>query len=201
MATGECLPHSIVVASHIFQHKWRGELSRFTSLENINDPRNGLLLYKPVEWAFDRAKICVEVKSQTEMTFRLLDQDLHGIKLVNKACELRAGKGRGNQPLPEESGIQMTFGDLDRQPLKFPEEVQFRPSKRLLGLHALVSRWTAQRYTHHRIPSVSYDTSDDARAKTALQHLKVMAWRDSVHCDAPVSISRPLGRVILTCSH
>jgi hypothetical protein len=56
MATGTCLPHSIVVASHIFQYKWQNKLLQFTSLTDINDSRNGLLLYRPVEWAFCQAK-------------------------------------------------------------------------------------------------------------------------------------------------
>jgi hypothetical protein len=54
---------------------------------------NGLLLYKPVKWAFDWAKICVEVKPGDPMTFCLLDQDLCDIQLAEKACELRNATG------------------------------------------------------------------------------------------------------------
>jgi hypothetical protein len=102
MVTGKRLPHQIVIAAHIFQHKWRNNLSKYTSLTNIDDVRNGLLLYKPVEWAFNRAKICVEVNSREEMTFYLLDQDLRDVKLVAKACDLRDISGPGDRPLPEE---------------------------------------------------------------------------------------------------
>ena len=55
MAMGTSLLHLSVLASYIFQHKWVKHLSKFTSITNINDPHNGLLLYKPVKWAFDPA--------------------------------------------------------------------------------------------------------------------------------------------------
>jgi hypothetical protein len=43
-----------------------------------------------------------------------------------------------------------TFGDLDGRQLQFPEGVKMRPSKQLLGLHAV----TQERASHHRIPGV-----------------------------------------------
>ena len=198
MATGTSLPHSIVVASYIFQHKWRKELSQFTSVTDINDPCNGLLLYKPVQWAFDRAKICVEVKSGDKMTFRLLDEDLRDTLLVDKACRLRDERGGGNQRLKEEENLQMTFGDLDEQPLKFPEGTVMRPSKRMLGLHAVAARKTAQvREPLRRIEEVAYDTSDDETTKNAIT---ILQWRKEVVLGGPVSVShRPFGNAILTC--
>jgi hypothetical protein len=57
------------------------------------------------------------------MTFCLLDQDLYNIVLANKACDLQDEAKCGNQPLEEEMNLQMTFGDLDRQPSKFPEGI------------------------------------------------------------------------------
>jgi len=66
-------------------------------MTDIDDPLNGLLLYKPVEWAFDRAKICVEVKSGDNMTFRLLDEALRNTLLVDQACLLRDERGERQQ--------------------------------------------------------------------------------------------------------
>jgi hypothetical protein len=198
MATGTYFPHGSVVASYIFQHKWQKELSQFTSITDIDDPRNGLLLYKPVEWAFDRAKICVEVKSGDKMTFCLLDQDLRNIVLADKACELRDDTGRGNKRLPEEMDLRTTFGDLDEQPLKFPEGTVMRPSKRLLGLHAVAARKTAQvREPLRRIKDVAYDTSDNETTKNTIT---ILQWREEVALGGPVSVShRPFGNAILTC--
>ena len=198
MATGRSLPHGSVVASHIFQHRWAKELSEFTSMTDIDDPLNGLLLYKPVEWAFDRAKICVEVKSGDNMTFRLLDEALRNTLLVDQACLLRDERGSGNKPPEEEENLLMTFGDLDEQPLKFPEGTVMRPSKRLLGLHAVAARMTAQlKEPLRRIKGVAYDTSDDETTKNTIT---ILQWRKEVPLGGPVSVShRPFGNAILTC--
>jgi hypothetical protein len=198
MATGTFLPHGSVIASHIFQHKWKKELPQLTSITDINDPCNGLLLYKPVEWAFDRAKICVEVKSGDKMTFRLLDEDLRDTLLVDKACHLRDERKGGKKPPKGEENLRMTFGDLDEQPLKFPEGTVMRPSKRLLGLHAVAARKTAQaREPLRRIEEVAYDTSDDETTQNAIT---ILQWRKEVALGGPVSVShRPFGNAILTC--
>ena len=70
MATGMDLPYSTMVASHIFQWRWRRSLSTFSTLSDIDDTCNGLLLYRPVEWAFDRGMLCVEISGGC-LTFRL----------------------------------------------------------------------------------------------------------------------------------
>ena len=85
------------------------------------------------------------------MTFHLLDQDLYDIILAEKACNLRDEAGCGNRHLDEEKNLQMTFGDLDGQPVKFPEGIVMQPSKRLLGLHAVFAQWVAQDKVPHRI--------------------------------------------------
>jgi hypothetical protein len=85
MTTGMCLDHTTIMASYIFQHKWKNQLSQFTTLKNINDMCNGLLLYKPFEWAFDWAKICIEVMHDYPMRFHLLDPGLEDIMLADKA--------------------------------------------------------------------------------------------------------------------
>jgi hypothetical protein len=181
MATGMRLPHATVIAAHIYQHKWRNQLKRFTTLTNIDDVRNGLLLYKPVEWAFDRAKMCVEVKPPNEMTFLLLDEDLRNVELADKACELRRNSGRGDLRNIEEVELHTTFGDLDRQPLKFPHGVVMRPLKRLLGWHAVAARWTAQANSPHDIGDVACDTSGDETTERSIRNCLVLTWRDGIY--------------------
>jgi hypothetical protein len=90
MATGQRLLYSTVTGAHIFQKDWHAILpgcSQF-GIEDINDVRNGLLLYKPVEVAFDQGKICIEVDGVGRMRFALLDQSIRDKKLVDLACEL-----------------------------------------------------------------------------------------------------------------
>jgi hypothetical protein len=181
MATGIRLPTSTVIASHIFQYKWRNELPRFPILPDINDVQNGLLLYKPVEWAFDRAKICVEVKPGNPMTFRLLDQDLRDVQLTKKACELRNTNDRGDQNFGKEKELTITFGDLDGAPLKFQDDAVMRPSKRFLGMHAIFAQMTARRTNPSRaIADVEYDTSGDETVQQAVNNFKILQWRTNV---------------------
>lgn len=138
MATGVQLPHSTVVAAHIFQRRWHKYLSSLSEFTNIDDARNGLFLYKPVEWAFDRAKLCIELKDGN-MTFRLLDPGLKDIKLTDMASELRVKGKREGTPRGAEVSLQTTFGDLDGRKPYFPAESKIWPSKRLLCLHAYAS--------------------------------------------------------------
>ena len=58
MITGVFLPKRWVIASHIWKRAWHQYTFSMMGFENINDPRNGLLLFKPFEWAFDVGKIC-----------------------------------------------------------------------------------------------------------------------------------------------
>jgi hypothetical protein len=60
------------------------------------------------------------------------------IRLVN--CKIRREAGCGGQAIRGEGSLQTTFGDLDGQLLQFPPDVMLRPSKWLLGLHA-VAAW------------------------------------------------------------
>jgi hypothetical protein len=178
MATGEHLKHSTVIAAHIFQHKWQRKLSWFTNLTDINDVRNGLLLYKPVEWAFDRAKLCIETNSKGEMTFRLLDPTLHGTKLVDQACLLRDEAHRGNKPSESEKGLHVTFGDLHGQPVKFPEGVETRPSKRLLALHAIAAQLAARKMDpHDKSSDMLFDTSGDLTTLKAIKAIQITKWQ------------------------
>lgn len=192
MATGEHFPSSIVMASHIFLHKWRRRISHYTSFKNIHDPRNGLLLYRPVEWAFNRGKICVEVNNGGRMIFRLLDHDLSDIRLADKACELRRDARCDGQPIREEVNLQKTFGDLDGQLLQFPPGATMRPSKRLLGLHAVAAWLDAGCNTHDfQIPIPDCNASDEEITSLSFNML-MEAWSRGVEAGAPVSSSQPI---------
>jgi hypothetical protein len=88
MAMGETFPQERVAMTHIFQLKWQKFLPLFTSLIGINDVTNSLMLYKPVAWAFNRGKLCIQVDNMGRMTFCLFDDHLHGINLMRKAHSL-----------------------------------------------------------------------------------------------------------------
>jgi hypothetical protein len=200
MATGEHLRHSSVVAAHIFQYRWRKFLSLLSSLKGIDDACNGLLLYKPVEWAFDRAKLCIEVNSAGRMTFRLLDQDLRDIKLACKARSLRIAAKRDGELVGRENNLQTTFGDLDRRDVRFPTGSAMRPSKRLLALHAYAAWLTAQTRTPGSdIPAPECDALDDEKTGQAFKFF-IDEWVKGVEDARHVSESHQSFRhAILTC--
>ena len=89
MATGEVLPSAIVTASHIFQARWKIKILTTFHPTVIHDPRNRLMLYKPVEHAFDRAQVCIKVFSKEGREdiykFHLLDENLRNKSLTEHA--------------------------------------------------------------------------------------------------------------------
>jgi len=175
MVTGTELPHGIVVASHIFQYRWRLYLPSFSSITDINDARNGLFLYKPVEWAFDRAKLCIEVRGG-DMFFRLLDPGLETVKLTDKAREFK-DIVRTPEIEAAEAHIEMTFGDLDGARLHIPPGSEVRPSKRLLTLHTYASWLFATALSPNRdIPPPRCDYGPDEELD-ALRDI-VIQWRE-----------------------
>lgn len=171
MATGKWLRYSLVLPTYIFKKDWKEHLSVHTSLSNIEDPRNGILLYKPVHSVFNEGRLCIEVSTQGDMTFRLLDYTLWDIELANLACQLREEDNAGNQRLPEENDLHITFGDLDGEPLQFPQDTEMRPSKRLLGIHALSSLLQSTDRTNNQIQRLAYNSSEDPQSKETLQYL------------------------------
>jgi hypothetical protein len=65
MLTGEVLPRKCVIASHLFKKKWSPAAYRLLHIEDVNDIRNGLLLWKPIEYAFDRGQIFFKYEKST----------------------------------------------------------------------------------------------------------------------------------------
>jgi hypothetical protein len=148
---------------------------------DIDDLRNGLLLYKPVEKAFDAAKLCIEVNPEGKMTFHLFDEDLRDLELADYACRLRKQANCGDRRLEAEEDLHITFGDLDGQEVYFPNGVEMRPSKRLLAVHAVAAHWVAKDMAlDHQITDVQFDTSDDESVEMAIKNISILKWRENL---------------------
>ena len=185
MATGRYFPLSDVMASHIFLYRWCHRITRYTSFSDINDVRNGLLLYKPVAWALRHAKMCIEVGNMGVMTFCLLDENLQDVMLADMASELQNASPCGHQP--GSIGDETTFGDLDGREVQFPQQSTTRPSKRLLGIHAIAAWVAAKSETRHfDTPVPECNASDVETGKVSF----IEAWRNGVLEGAPVSGSQ-----------
>lgn len=175
MVTGHYLPCDLVVASYIFLYKWRNRIFQHMDFRDINDVQNGLLLYKPVEWAFNRAKMCIEVDDMGRMTFCLLDYDLYNVKFIDKDAELQS-----ERPTFGGTTVQMTFGDLDKQEVWFPERSATRPSHQLLGLHAITAWVGAQRNMPNSEIIVPECNVLDAGMTTSSFNRLILAWANGV---------------------
>jgi hypothetical protein len=197
MATGETFLHERVAITHIFQSRWRKFLPLFTSSANIDDVHNGLMLYKPVAWAFNRGKLCIQVDRVGRMSFHLFDDDLRDISLASKARSLQIAP----RPTDEVVGeldltfgeLDFTFGDLDGKEVQFPVGSTMRPSKRLLALHAYAA-WLKAWSLHPDIqfPTPRHIFFDDEANGTNGPALgfSIEQWRLAVHPNLPVSKSR-----------
>ena len=197
MATGETFPHEDVVITHIFQSRWRKFLPLFTSSTNIDDVPNSLMLYKPVAWAFNRGKLCIQVDAVGRMSFHLFDDVIRDVSLASKACLLQT------EPRPTYEGVReldltfgerdLTFGDLDGKEVQIPVGSAMRPSKRLLALHAYAA-WLKAWMLHPTIqfPIPRHIFSDDEAIGTNRPALgySIEQWRLAVHPNLPVSKSR-----------
>ena len=95
-----------VVAGHIFKHQWAPAIKGMFKIDDINDSKNCLFMYRPVEWAFDTSRLCIEVTQQDRFTWRLLDERLRRVHLSAKAKELL----QKNYQKPYYKFLPQTFG-------------------------------------------------------------------------------------------
>jgi hypothetical protein len=66
MLTGEFLPSANIIAAHIFKFCWAAFSRPFLNIEDIDDPRNGLLIRKAVEDVFDTSALCFVFEEETQ---------------------------------------------------------------------------------------------------------------------------------------
>eukprot|EP00274_Cyanoptyche_gloeocystis_P008281 CAMPEP_0196653974 /NCGR_PEP_ID=MMETSP1086-20130531/3647_1 /TAXON_ID=77921 /ORGANISM="Cyanoptyche gloeocystis , Strain SAG4.97" /LENGTH=291 /DNA_ID=CAMNT_0041985453 /DNA_START=63 /DNA_END=938 /DNA_ORIENTATION=- len=136
------LPKKCVIASHIFKrtwakHSWQSVLLGFN---DIDDPRNGLLLFKPFEYAFDRSQICFTFNSESQLfIMKILDSSIKDKVLVDNLFSLGfdTNDAESISVLRQCLGFR-TFGDFDGSALLFSGLT--RPFKRALCFHAHRSR-------------------------------------------------------------
>ena len=64
MSTSEALPSKTVIAAHLYKSSWAVFVELALGFSDIDDVRNGLLLWKPIEHAFDTAQMCFTYDTQ-----------------------------------------------------------------------------------------------------------------------------------------
>ena len=147
------LPSKVVIASHIFRKKNEDFCELLLQFVDINDLRNGLLLFKPIEKAFDEYDLSFIFNSQNEeFELKLFNPHMQHLPLVNKlertvfqellvGVELAENWENSNEPIyiPNTTfDIRTTFGDLIGRPLIFKST--HRPYKKCLYFQASWAR-------------------------------------------------------------
>jgi HNH endonuclease len=64
-------------------------LSRLAGIEDIDDPRNGLLLFKPVEWGFDTSRLYFKQDEAGKFCLHVLDPALRTKSMLAVLQELQ----------------------------------------------------------------------------------------------------------------
>ena len=112
------LPKQIVVASHLWKRAWNScvkthvllmfsdllqlklrictgllltvvySLKHLVGIEEINSSRNGLLLFRPIEWSFNNSRAIFVRDELGNWVYTLLDQGLRNVQLIDKFVEL-----------------------------------------------------------------------------------------------------------------
>ena len=78
------LPYQTIIGCHIFKSCLKEYCMDRLSFEDIDDERNGLLLFKPFQFAFDNSHICFLYNSgQKRFAMKILHPDIKGMTLLD----------------------------------------------------------------------------------------------------------------------
>jgi hypothetical protein len=138
MVLDKFLPSKVVIASHLFRRSNEICANMFAVFDDIDDVRNGMLMFKPIKLAFDRLQLSFIKENGSDLfKIKLFDQDICDTKLIDievlnkEDRELVLGEILAKRchfnPL-------VTFGALDGTTFKFP--TLNRPYNRCLNLQA-----------------------------------------------------------------
>nr|QUJ09348.1 crinkler 23 [Plasmopara viticola] len=155
MLLDTALPAALVVASHLFRQKNEFIAEQLMRISDIDDVRNGLLLFKPLEHALDHFQISfIYDQSSNEFRLKIFDHSVRPQRLFGKLDNKQRASLLRGQALPKNwrsrgprlapgtvYDIQTIFGDLEGRALRF-KSVE-RPYKRCLNLQARLARMQA----------------------------------------------------------
>ncbi|KAK1945316.1 hypothetical protein P3T76_003849 [Phytophthora citrophthora] len=129
------LPSCVVIASHIFQrHSHHGVA--IVGLNDIDDVRNGLLLFKPIEGAMDDLDIAFVRSEDKQLTLKIINETMWRDLLVDRMTDeqwealgldsLPTGWKYSERPLSAPNApsfdVLTTFDELDGKLLHFPSD-------------------------------------------------------------------------------
>lgn len=154
---GADVPRGAMSVGHIFKHEFHASVWAIMRFGNIDDPRNAIPMFRPIEVAFDELKLCIlyDVDDDTFVT-HVLDPDLMDVTFRTRMQQLLPSQ----QSLPDEIA-SLTFASLHGKQLEFRNA--FRPYRRTLYYHAMQARkraiakgWKSAEWTFEDFSSEGY---------------------------------------------
>ncbi len=186
-ATARCyvldveLPRHLVIGAHVFKHEWAYLAKDVLDIDDVDDVRNGLLLYRPLEWAFDTGRL-VFVLDAGALVLRVLDPAIRELSLHAKAAQLlcKAPEQQAAELATLESKWRLpearsTFGALHETRARLLPPAGVSPWRRCLCFHAHVARREAVRVgwiaTEDDAPFDDYwSWSEESEAAARVRH-------------------------------
>jgi hypothetical protein len=127
-------PTNQVTCSHLFQKKW-AKSRAIIDLKDINDVKNLLLLFKPIEMVFDEGRICfLWDNSSNQFKMIVLDPEIRSKTVLDLATKQFPNYSYTSVLL------NRNFAALEGSPLNTGN---FLPLKRCLAFHASRARYEA----------------------------------------------------------
>ena len=141
LLTNAVLPSSTVIGFHLFKWEW-SEYVHLLGFDDIDDVKNGLPLWKPIEWAFDTSRLSFTFdKTLDKFIAKVMDSSILTKRLVDIGQE-KMGTDWKWPPFPLKN---LTFQDIDSRALEFDPGRPLRAYKRVLNLQARQARTYAIR--------------------------------------------------------
>jgi HNH endonuclease len=133
-------PQGMVTAAHLFRRSNEYIASMLMHIDNIDDPRNGMLLFKPLEEAFNHLQISfLSQDAGRSFYLKLFDEGIRNTKLLDfmKDPNQRAAVEDAVDRMGCAFDKDTTFGKVDGRFVKFGN--LFRPYNRCLNLQARIA--------------------------------------------------------------
>jgi HNH endonuclease len=137
-------PKGVVTAAHLFRRSNQYIASTLMQIDDIDDPRNGMLLFKPLEEAFDHFQISfLSQDAGRSFYLKLFDESIRNTKLVDfmKDPNQRAAVEDAVVKMGCAFDLDTTFGQVDGKFVEFRNV--FRPYNRCLNLQARIAYFKA----------------------------------------------------------
>ncbi|DBB00070.1 TPA: hypothetical protein ACH3X1_013926 [Trebouxia sp. C0004] len=138
MLTSEALPSKTVIAAHLYKSSWAVFVELALGFSDIDDVRNGLLLWKPIEHAFDTAQMCFTYDTHSNsFVARVLNSALLTEKLSSYGQRVMGASWAAPSSA---RAMTLTFADIDKEALSFPLGCEVRPYRRVLCYQARLAQ-------------------------------------------------------------